>query len=506
MSTTAAATIYDEFTESAIVRDIPLSRLDPSPTNPRKHFNEEQLQDLASDIRAHGILSPLRVRPTDDHFEIVFGERRYRAAQIACLEMVPCTISELSDLEVLELQIAENLQRADMTPLEEAEAFHRLQEGHPKYAEVKVLAAQVGKSVKTVRERLRLLALVPGVREALEADEITIGHALLIAQLEAKAQPEALKECFYPLYGQEKGARQLKALKDFENWFNSQVVLDPEAEVVPDLFPELAGEVAKVQAAGGAIVRITRSWQAPKARKGEPPILPSEQYREAKPKDACGVTGVVVLGRDRGTVERICVDQSCVKHWPKPARPATTPSASSGRKQTAEEKDAAAKARKREEAAREKKKAAEARRDRVQVAALTAVADKVTTAEPRLLRTLLTSECEDRDFSTGGPVEAFLTARFGLRWVSGYAVDKKAIAAIPDASLPSALAVMLVANRAYSPERLAIELKPYGIDVKKLDAQIAAEEKVAAKQASTPAAKTKPAAKASAKAKGAKKR
>jgi ParB family chromosome partitioning protein len=248
MSPTAVASEYDRFTESSIVRDIPLSLLAPSPTNPRKHFEPEPLQELASDIRARGILAPLRVRPRGEAFEIVFGERRFRAAQIATLSAAPCIIGDLSDLEVLELQIAENLQRADMTPIEESDAFARLQAMDPKYREVKALAAQVGKSVTTVRERLRLQALVPDVREALDADEITVGHALLIAQLEAKGQAAALKECFYPLYGAEKGEREVKPLKDFERWFNEPRRSSTRRRTVAELFPELAGAVAKVQA------------------------------------------------------------------------------------------------------------------------------------------------------------------------------------------------------------------------------------------------------------------
>lgn len=501
MSPTAAAPIYDEFTESAIVRDIPLTRIDPSPTNPRKHFDQEQLQDLASDIRAHGILSPLRVRPTDDHFEIVFGERRYRAAQIACLEMVPCTISELSDLEVLELQIAENLQRADMTPLEEAEAFHRLQQGHPKYAEVKVLAAQVGKSVKTVRERLRLLALVPDVRDALEADEITIGHALLIAQLEAKAQPAALKECFYPLYGQEKGARQLKALKDFENWFNHQVVLDPDGDVVLELFPELAGEVAKVQAAGGEIVRLTRSWQAPKARKGEPAILSSEQYREAKPTDACGVTGVVVLGRDRGTVERICVDKACAKHWPKPKVTSPSRGTSSGSAGPKESPETKQKRIAKEQKERHERGLAEARRAIVETRATEAFMEKVADADsPDPLLRCVVAELLRADIN----LEAF-SVRFGVK--ATYRTTSADLKKLSGATLMSALAFCIadqeIQNGYHDLGKVEV-FKAFGVDVKRIDKTVAAEQAAQEKAAAKTTAK--PAAKASAKAKGAKKR
>jgi ParB/RepB/Spo0J family partition protein len=382
--TTAAPPADDVTTDRALVRDIPLGLLVPSPTQPRKHFDPEQLQELATDLLTHGVLSPLCVRPApgiagQGGYEIVFGERRYRAAQIAQLRTVPCLVRALTDLEVLEAQIAENIQRADMTPLEEADAYQQLQGLDPKYREAKVLAAQVGKSVRTIRERLRLLALTPAVREAVDDGSITIGHALLIAQLEPKAQALALKECFFPLYGERKGERELKSLKAFEEWFTNEVILDPEADVIADTFPELAGAVAQVQAAGGDILRLTAAWQAPKPRKGEPTILANQHFREATAKDPCAVTGVYVLGRQRGSIVKVCVDQTCTKHWPKPAarERSTSRGAAGGATETPEQKQRRLAKDAKE---RRKRELEQARRETVETRAMDAFLDRVGTA------------------------------------------------------------------------------------------------------------------------------
>lgn len=497
-----AAPEYAEFTESSTVRNIPLGRLVPSTTNPRKHVNEAQLRELAADVALRGVLQPLRVRPTAAKngglFEIVFGERRYRAATIAQLETAPCVIGEMSDLEALELQIAENLQRADMTPLEEADAFARLQRLDPKYLEPKVLAHQVGKSEKTIRERLRLLTLIPDARAALDAEEITLGHASLIAQLEAKAQPAALKECFYPLYGGTKGERELRPLRDVERWFESNVILDLEHEAVPELFPELAGEVAKTQAAGGEIVRVTRSWQAPKPRKGEPPILNSDQFKEAKASDPCGVAGVVVLGRERGSILRICVDKTCKKHWPAPRHAPTSSGAkASGAKVSTAERKKEAERRKREQAAQARAEEKKRRAERVQARAIREVGSSIDALSPAHLRLLLDQQAEYVDFNREGAVAKVVTEITGIKFTS-FQTDKKSIAAVPAAKVPAAIIVLLLANQsgAYQADRFAKMIAPFKVDLKKIDAAVLAEEKAAAASTAAAAKATKPATKA----------
>jgi ParB family chromosome partitioning protein len=127
-------------------RELPLSQLNESKTNPRRVFDEASLKELAASIRSQGVLSPLLVRPlTENGFEIVAGARRYRAAQMAEQEAVPVRIKNMTDAEVIEAQLVENLIRAEIHPMEEAEGFARLLAlDEPKYS-IEQIAARVGK-------------------------------------------------------------------------------------------------------------------------------------------------------------------------------------------------------------------------------------------------------------------------------------------------------------------------------------------------------------------------
>jgi ParB/RepB/Spo0J family partition protein len=181
-----------------------IEQLIPSPTNPRKRFDAAKLQELADSIKAHGVLQPILVR--EQHFEegkprraeIISGERRYRAAKLAGIDMVPVMIRNLTDTEVLHAQVIENLQRDDLHELEEAEGYERLlqekdRNGQPYTAET--IAAEIGKSRAYVYARLKLLDLCQEAREACYAGEIDASTALLIARIPVhKLQVEALKE------------------------------------------------------------------------------------------------------------------------------------------------------------------------------------------------------------------------------------------------------------------------------------------------------------------------
>src|SRR5271154_2961558 len=178
-------------------RDLPLSILTESKTNPRRIFEDGALKELADSIRSQGVLSPLLVRPLNERsFEIVAGARRYRAAQIAEVDSVPVRIVNLTDAQALEAQLIENLQRRDVHPLEEAQGFRALLNlEEPKYS-VEQIAAKTGKSPAYVAQRIRLTELVVSVVEAFHAEEIGVGHALLLAKLQPDQQEKALSECF----------------------------------------------------------------------------------------------------------------------------------------------------------------------------------------------------------------------------------------------------------------------------------------------------------------------
>lgn len=168
----------DQPDSGRIARMIPVDRMKPGRFQPRRHFDDEAFAALVASVREKGVLQPLLVRAdpgAEDHFEIVAGERRWRAAQQAQLHEVPAVVKTLTDRESLEVALVENLQREDLTPLEEAEAYRRLLEefGHTQ----DVLAQAVGKSRSHIANMIRLLGLPEAVRRMLDEGQISAGHA-----------------------------------------------------------------------------------------------------------------------------------------------------------------------------------------------------------------------------------------------------------------------------------------------------------------------------------------
>lgn len=173
------------------VTTLPIRLLKPNPDQPRKHFAEGALEELSASIRVQGVLQPLLVRPVrgtePQCYEIIAGERRWRASQLAGLREVPVLVRELSDQETLAVALIENLQREDLNPMEEALALHDLREQFGLSQEE--LARQLGKSRPAVANMLRLLQLPEGMREDLRIGRITAGHArALLAVSDVEAQ------------------------------------------------------------------------------------------------------------------------------------------------------------------------------------------------------------------------------------------------------------------------------------------------------------------------------
>ncbi len=170
--------VYAPESQRVAGQHVPIEFLRPSPLQPRRRFDEAELESLAESIRERGILQPLLVRPATSGaagYEIVAGERRWRAAQRAGLHEVPAVVRELSDQETLEFALIENLQRADLSPLDEAQAFRRLVDefGHTQDE----LAQAIGKSRSHVANTLRLLMLPAAVLALVEDGSLTAGHA-----------------------------------------------------------------------------------------------------------------------------------------------------------------------------------------------------------------------------------------------------------------------------------------------------------------------------------------
>ena len=173
------------------VEEIRLSLIEPDRNQPRSDFDETKLNELADNIRQHGVLQPILVRPIgEDRYMIVAGERRWRAARIAGLSQIPALVRELSDLEVAQIALIENIQREDLNPIEEAKAFKRLSDEFGMTQED--IARIVGKSRSTVTNSIRLLKLIPQVQEAVVEKQISIGHAKILCGVDDKEQQQVL--------------------------------------------------------------------------------------------------------------------------------------------------------------------------------------------------------------------------------------------------------------------------------------------------------------------------
>ena len=172
---------------------LPISEIEPNRSQPRKEFDEKALAELADSISQHGLLQPLLVRPlTLGGYQIVAGERRYRACRMAGINEVPVIIRELSDTETMEIALIENLQREDLTPLEEALGYKALIDEH-NFSQDEV-AQSVGKSRPAITNALRLLKLPESISEYLKEGKISAGHARALLTLENEEQMKTVAE------------------------------------------------------------------------------------------------------------------------------------------------------------------------------------------------------------------------------------------------------------------------------------------------------------------------
>jgi len=157
------------------IKTISISLIDPNKEQPRKKFEEEPLQELANSIKLHGVLQPILVVERNGRYLIVAGERRWRASKIAGLKEIPCIVGEFSNSEIKEISIIENLQRKDLTPIEEAKAIKELIDEFGWTQEV--VAERLGKSRPAISNTLRLLQLAPEVIQMIEEGKLSAGHA-----------------------------------------------------------------------------------------------------------------------------------------------------------------------------------------------------------------------------------------------------------------------------------------------------------------------------------------
>jgi len=368
---------------SSEYRDVPVTALTESASNPRKRFDENGLNELAASFKTQGVLAPLLVRELEEsNYEVIAGARRLRAARLAQLEKVPVRIVKLTDAEAIEAQCVENLQREDIHPLEEALGFKSLLELGEPY-NIAHIAARSGKSEAYIYGRLRLADLIPPVAEAFLNDKITIGHALLIAKLPASQQQEAFTASFRGMWTSEGNAQILIPVRELAAWIESNILLqlasvpfDKQNEtLVPEagscsncpkrtgfnklLFADVRKDsctdpqcfrakidahVAKTLEAKPNLVQISSAWNT---REGAP--LGRNRYLELQVKKtkANGVRtkqvgfekpcdkmaeAIVMDGGKRGQIVKVCADLSCRVHHP------DTPSPQQIERQRAEER------------------------------------------------------------------------------------------------------------------------------------------------------------------------
>jgi len=331
---------------------VPIAAIRPSATNPRTHVENAKFLELVASVTTHGVLQPILLRP-DPHakdgawrYRIVAGERRWRAANAAGLERVPAVISDLSDDEVLEIQLIENLQRDDLSALEQARGYRTLLDRNPAKYSAAGIATRLGLSEKWVWDRMKLLDLLPEAQQLLEQDRIGVGHAILIARL----KPEDQKRVIHPKTGglfEDEGAGfdfdvddapttgkpgkydSLKpvSVRELGGWIAHHIRFDVEhmAKAAPLEFAPTAQAVeaaAALPGRGKKVVPITHDWTCPANAKDDTErTYGSTEWKRADGQEkskTCEhrVLGVIAAGPGYGQSFDVCIARDkCDVHW-----------------------------------------------------------------------------------------------------------------------------------------------------------------------------------------------
>ena len=215
------------------VLDVPLSRVVPNPHQPRHHWDDADLADLAASIREHGVLQPVLVTETIDGYQLIAGERRVRAARLAGLDRIPALVRQLADRDQLEVALVENVQRSDLDPIDEALAYRQLIDEFGLTQER--VAERVGKARATIANTLRLLDLHAAVQAAIAAGRITEGHGRALGGLPVDGQAQVLAT----VVGQGLSVRQAEELV--------RRLREPRATREPATKPRLDAELERVE-------------------------------------------------------------------------------------------------------------------------------------------------------------------------------------------------------------------------------------------------------------------
>lgn len=495
------------------IMTLPIDEIGPSPLQPRQHIVETDRSELMQSIKVHGVIEPLvvRERPQDQlaagkytaPYELVAGEQRWTTAKRAGVTEIDVVVRELTDAQVIEFGLVENLRRTNLHPMDEAAAYEKLIAMNPSYTD-EALADRVGKDVSTIRKRRKLLRLVPSAREAFLHGAITVKHAEKLSTVAVAQQPAALAECFSNLLvfegDPEVEAAELEAYKeeDFDGdmidvlifaglWHKLEIAQRPvgdldewlrrhgkadvsDVDVQAQLGLDLASPaVTDVAAATGAapaddpvasLLQLSESngWNFNQADAKALGVLHKDRWREIhSDRDACDYAqrGVVVHGGDLRLVDRVCAVKRCHKHWP--------PAVAKKAPVSQDKSDADLKWERQQAMAREKEEA---------WAALKPKAQRAFAAHVNGLK-----------------VSAQLVERFIMRVLGRHRVADVKDAygvALTDSTLGAFLACATVPG--YSQEEFAAHARAFGFDVKTVMGKLA-------KPAATKAAATKAPAK-----------
>ena len=203
------ALLSDELGENPSIKEIAISDIIPNPDQPRRDFDPQALNELADSLRVHGLLQPVLVRPVGEHYYIIAGERRLRAAKIAGFTKIAVIVQVCTDQEMAERALIENIQRADLTPVEEGFAYARLIEEYGMTQEL--VAQRVGKARTTVANLLRVILLPQVVLELLRDDKISLGHAKILL---------GLKDTTIQVLTAQKAAKEQLSVRETEDLIN----------------------------------------------------------------------------------------------------------------------------------------------------------------------------------------------------------------------------------------------------------------------------------------------
>lgn len=322
--------------------EIDIHAVHESKHNPRRHFDEEKLRQLADNIAHVGILTPLLVRPdpqstpTQPSYEIAAGHRRYRAAKLAKMILIPCLVREMSDQEFAEALNIENLQREGLHPLDEAQGYEALRAA-PYKLDVKTIAAKVGRQETYIYDRLKLLNLTKEAQAFFWDGKIEAGHAIVLARLTPSEQAKVIgaKAGHYlngglfqeehDLYDEKPGDEEpikARSVAEVQAWIKRHIRFNAK-QADTFLFPETVAQVAEATEDKRKIIEITREYLANEdvRRASADRVYGERAWKRADGKEGSkvcerSVLGVIASGTGQGEAFTVCINKDrCLVHW-----------------------------------------------------------------------------------------------------------------------------------------------------------------------------------------------